>query len=677
LFLNWKSHSRSEFRFGKGTNVITGIVGSGKTSTMDAICFALYGTFPALNNRRVSLEEVIMGKPNRKDSAVVVLEFGYSEKEYRVERVILRKGQNQAKLFEDGRLIAGTKTRDVTRKIEEILEVNFELFSRAIYSEQNNIDYFLRLSPAQRKEKMDDLLQLNRYEKARANAVLVGNRLRRDAEERRKILAEQKAAIGREDIGGLKKRRGEKEGEVKRLEAGLPAGERLIKERKEGLAELEKGEKEYRLLSECMIKLVEREKGLERNIREFGAGPDLKEIGGQKGKLQKELRELKEKTESLLKNEDGETKKINSIVQKIKLNEARIGETSEVLERLKEAGANCPICKSELGDERRTELIAEDSEDVKRILVENEKLGAERKSAETMAEKIYGELENCRRLTDELKGKLMKIESAAESAVRAEKQRAELTSVISEKKKLDLQIKNIKFDGEKLRKAREGVMEARSAADSARERLKSAKEVIAEIRAGIVRIENMEKNLAEMEEEIVHLEKMSQAMGIFTSSLRAVQAELRNELINTVNAAMEDIWARVYPYMDYSGAKIEASEEDYEIIVRERSGNWVRAEGILSGGERSSVAITMRVAISLILTRNLGWLILDEPTHNLDINSVRAVAEMMREHLPEIVEQIFIITHDKHLENAASSNLYLLERDKNTDGVTRTNAIEI
>ena len=58
--------------------------------------------------------------------------------------------------------------------------------------------------------------------------------------------------------------------------------------------------------------------------------------------------------------------------------------------------------------------------------------------------------------------------------------------------------------------------------------------------------------------------------------------------------------------------------------------------------------------------KNLSMLILDEPTHNLDANSVSKLSEMLREEMPKLVEQIFIITHDKQLEEAASSNLYLL-----------------
>ena len=38
----WKSHEHSIFEFSRGTNVLVGINGSGKTSVMQAISFALF-----------------------------------------------------------------------------------------------------------------------------------------------------------------------------------------------------------------------------------------------------------------------------------------------------------------------------------------------------------------------------------------------------------------------------------------------------------------------------------------------------------------------------------------------------------------------------------------------------------------------------------------------------------
>jgi len=78
-----------------------------------------------------------------------------------------------------------------------------------------------------------------------------------------------------------------------------------------------------------------------------------------------------------------------------------------------------------------------------------------------------------------------------------------------------------------------------------------------------------------------------------------------------------------------------------------------------------------------VLTQNLSWLILDEPTHNLDRQAVSTLGKIMREQLPELVEQIFIITHDREMENAASGSIYILKRDKENDGATMPEKSEI
>ena len=103
----------------------------------------------------------------------------------------------------------------------------------------------------------------------------------------------------------------------------------------------------------------------------------------------------------------------------------------------------------------------------------------------------------------------------------------------------------------------------------------------------------------------------------------------------------------------------------------ERTGKWVNVEGIVSGGERSIASLALRIAFSLVLAPQLRWLILDEPTHNLDQNAVEDLAETLRERIGEFVDQVFLITHDEKLENAVTGSLYRLEREKEKDGVTK------
>src|SRR3989338_11064217 len=71
---NWKSHSSSSFSFAKGTNVLVGRMGSGKSSVLDALCFALYGTFPKMSRRDQTVEDLV-NSTSGADAARVRLEF--------------------------------------------------------------------------------------------------------------------------------------------------------------------------------------------------------------------------------------------------------------------------------------------------------------------------------------------------------------------------------------------------------------------------------------------------------------------------------------------------------------------------------------------------------------------------------------------------------------------------
>src|SRR5512147_497146 len=85
--LNWRSHADTRLEFRKGTNLLVGIMGAGKSSIIEGISFALYGTFPAMERRKIKLENVVRLSEG---TASVTLEFEWDGAIYRVERGIER-----------------------------------------------------------------------------------------------------------------------------------------------------------------------------------------------------------------------------------------------------------------------------------------------------------------------------------------------------------------------------------------------------------------------------------------------------------------------------------------------------------------------------------------------------------------------------------------------------------
>ncbi len=164
--------------------------------------------------------------------------------------------------------------------------------------------------------------------------------------------------------------------------------------------------------------------------------------------------------------------------------------------------------------------------------------------------------------------------------------------------------------------------------------------------------------------------EVEESLGVFSSALVNTQQQLREGVVEAINAALTELWPALYPYQDFTLAKVLVQDNDYVLTLRERSGAWIPAESTLSGGERSAAALALRMAIAFVLTRQLSWIILDEPTHNLDSKSVASLSSLLRERLPGLVDQVFVITHSPEIERAATGSLYVMNRQKDEDGAT-------
>ena len=677
---NWKTHLNSKFEFGKGTNVLVGSMGSGKTSVMDAICFALFGTFPALQQRRIGLQEILMRKPSQAEEAVVKLGFDYEGKEFEVERTIKLKGSSQAKLYIDGKFVAGPKPQDVNSEIEKNVEISYNLFSRAVYSEQNQIDYFLRLSPGQRKEKFDELLELDRYEKARSNAVSALNRVKGIVDDKKRWLQEQQKDSGETALADLKKRFAEKGKLLEDLKKRMLESEKEITKLEGELKKSEEAKKEFDKLNETVSKKGYLAQQITSEIK-----AEEKELGGlpaeaieksaeEKGKEIETLEKLVTKAE---KEEKQAIEKVSALKQEMRGNELKISELGEQSKQVKGAGAECPVCKTELDKIKKESIAKENAENIAGLEGKNKKLQENISALKVESEKEEKGLkitkQNIEKLEEQV-GKLDRLLEISKKMSEKQKQAKELEKeVLDAKEKLS----KLGFNEAKAKKTRDSLIRTRTESESNKREQASAKEVIAGIERELDGLNKKKEQVKVLEVQVKEIEERCEKMMLFVNSLKETQAQLRETLIETINEAMDSIWPQVYPYKDYSSAKMSVEKGSYELVVKDSTGEWVRVEGILSGGERSSAAICIRIAFSLVLTRNLSWIILDEPTHNLDGTAVSALSTMLREKLPSLIEQVFVITHDKEMEKAASGTLHVLERDKENDKPTNVEQIAV
>ncbi|MDP7080886.1 MAG: SMC family ATPase [Candidatus Undinarchaeales archaeon] len=235
---NWKCHEDTVLVFRPGTNVLVGSMGSGKSSIIDAITFALFGSLPGIRSHRMRTDDLIMSRPARRLEAEVEVTFDHHGAEYTVKRVLERgKGTAYCELRKDGKLIEADKPTPVTARVVELLGMDIDLFLNAVYAAQNGIDEFLTLGKGQRMDRLDELLGIKRLEDARSLLVKVITRVQDRARDGKAHIAELERSLAAVDTDVLKKEVAVLAKEVDSLEAD---GEKLSEREAAARAELEK-----------------------------------------------------------------------------------------------------------------------------------------------------------------------------------------------------------------------------------------------------------------------------------------------------------------------------------------------------------------------------------------------------------------------------------------------------
>jgi DNA repair exonuclease SbcCD ATPase subunit len=135
------------------TTLIIGKNGEGKSTILDALCFALFGK-PFRNINKGQLVNSINGK-----NCVVEIEFTINGKEYRVLRGIK---PNVFEIYVNDELMnQDAAARDYQKVLEQqILKLNYKTFTQVVILGSASFVPFMQLSTAMRREVIEDILDI-------------------------------------------------------------------------------------------------------------------------------------------------------------------------------------------------------------------------------------------------------------------------------------------------------------------------------------------------------------------------------------------------------------------------------------------------------------------------------------------------------------------------------------
>src|SRR4051812_3528155 len=167
-FTSFRDEQEVEFEDLESPFAIVGPTGSGKSSVLDAMTYALYGEVDRVKGSDTSMKEILsQGQPRM----AVTLEFEVDGERFRVARSLARAGQTRilVERFEGGEWRqageGADRVREANKMLREGIGLDFDGFTRSVLLPQGKFSAFMSGDAAQRREILTDLLGLSVFDR--------------------------------------------------------------------------------------------------------------------------------------------------------------------------------------------------------------------------------------------------------------------------------------------------------------------------------------------------------------------------------------------------------------------------------------------------------------------------------------------------------------------------------
>ncbi len=372
----------------------------------------------------------------------------------------------------------------------------------------------------------------------------------------------------------------------------------------------------------------------------------IKELDNEINKAQLEKDNLTRKLENYRRNQTI----YSQIVDDLNKEEEKLKELEEKLKELEEKHNNYQSFKSE---EKELKSIYE--EYIKLSNITEDYLNSRIQQLNNIKEIILEKENRTKEIRDtlgnlselEISNKLKELNEAKEELQRINIQIGKKNILMENLQNLQASIDEIKNklsnmnfseeEYEKVKQERENILEEKQDIISKIAEIKGKSEQMS------INIKEKENRLNELENAIKKLSKLREDLGekgLQNYIISAVKTKIENNL-NDIAPMFNLAFTRISLNFDTSarGQKLKANISAYDNYGREFSID------MLSGGEKISIAIALRLAIAKSLMDTVGFMILDEPTIHLDDERRKELMNVIRSSL-DMVPQIIIVTHD-------------------------------
>jgi len=669
------AHSNTKLEFGNGVTVFVGNNGAGKSSIIDAITFALFGQHTRKSNKGLIKRGATQGF-----SKVV---FSVNGKQYEAVRKIDSKGTLSAKFSdttndEQIEIAAGERKQfgeSMTHEVEKIIGLDFEKLKIASIVQQGELNAIINAKPKEFKELLNAIIGIDKLDVASESMKTVNKEFREKIKE----------DVGYDDTH-IEILLRDLENTQNEIQIAIPEKQQLESKQKEIQIKLD----ELREKVETETPKIDKINQLELRKKELVeyAKKAIDDIQYEISQNERKIRDCEGCFEHIEIKKDLESKiekveqAIDDTIKKIQQASGQIASLKEkqsLASKLQLKDNKCPVCDSEVEklnplfqEEHLKQEIIQLQEEVSSKEKENEmykqkkkdfseKLQDSRNAEATLRAHSITSKEELVKIQEDVKTKKQNIQNIPkdkENLSEISQIDTHAETIFENITKLETETKG--FDEYEFSKLKESINEKQRTLSQIDQQLGAISEKISKGEGQIKVIQSAVTELKIVKEYVENLNEIQ--TNIFSRD-GPVATSLRSWALNTISAKASEHLTLLNTKIQ----RIALSEKTRDISIACYSKSEVLDLESLSGGEKVSVALALRLGMaSLLGASNLNLMILDEPTTHLDAERKKSLVGVLSQlsniSNAETQMQFLIITHDTEIfEDSSVEQIYKFE----------------
>ncbi len=646
---NIRSYTEATINFNKGKTLFEGDIGSGKSTILLAVEFALFGLgdTKAAALLKLGTREGCVSLTINVEGSNYIITRNLIQKRNRIEHgdCILETPEGKKSLT----------TSEIKQQILDILQFNESsspnsssvIYRYAIFTPQEEMKEIINARPETRLDILRRAFRIESYKTTVRNSLELTKQIKIEAKTLEKDIEEIPLLI--EIITELSQRISSKQkehDELARKQVSSDISINGLQKDKNKLGEQYEEFQTYQKEKVRLITIIEQAEGNITSNKQITI-----ENQNKFNKLKSQIQELEVienpsiKTQDQLENEYSElTKKLSDVKNEDALIEQEIKNYEHVLQH-----KDCPMCGTSINPEEFTERL-EKKKLEKGSIANNIKEHLERiehvKNIQRR-KKNYDDAEI--KLNENRKSLSEYNETVNHFQEEIERSQIQIKDVKSDLERINMNIEKLKHVSESIKLIDKKIEDAQNDLSNIREQMSKSKTEIIEW--------NKQKN---EKEELLQKKKLSEfevqkledykiwLEDYFIPTIEMIEKHVMINIQNDFNSKFQNWFNLLINEPSKTGRIDEAFTPILEQDGYEQEFNY------LSGGEKTSIALAYRLSLNnivqLIIRIKPNLLILDEPTDGFSIDQLNKVKEILQELQSE---QVIIVSHEKVLESFA------------------------